>query len=100
MMCSSSSVGVMFMMGGDGTTGPTGPTGPTTPQYTESCDDLSGDVIERFDGPISLASCKQKCNADSGCLAFIRGPELCQLHGNKNITNVSICDRGLKVYRK
>ena len=109
MMCSSSSAGAMFMLGGEGTTGPTGPTGPAGPtgqKYTESCDDLGGGVIERKyaqnDIPLTLASCKQTCSADSNCLGFIRQEDgdFCQFHDNKTITNVDVCDKGFKIYRK
>jgi hypothetical protein len=67
---------------------------------------LGGGVIERKyaqDGiPLTLASCKQTCSADSDCLGFIRQEDgdFCQFHDNKTITNVDVCNLGYNMYRK
>lgn len=105
MICCSSSVAAL-MMGGDddssgGGGGGGGGAGPSAPAYTESCDDLGGGVVRRHESDVDLDSCKQKCTDDLDCLSFIHGEELgfCQLHDNKETTDVDICDNGLKVYR-
>tara|TARA_Y100000389_G_C17374534_1_gene470914 strand:- start:188 stop:580 length:393 start_codon:yes stop_codon:yes gene_type:complete len=116
LCCCSSSTGSLVYSSSGNATGPTGPTGPTGggggggggggTNYTKSCDDLGGGVIERKyapDGiPLTLASCKQTCSADSDCLGFIRQEDgnFCQFHDNKTITNVDVCDLGYNMYRK
>ena len=74
----------------------------STQDYTESCDDLGGGILERNEGDVDLDSCKEKCLVDLDCLGFIHGEEVgfCQLHDNKDPYGVDICDKGLKVYRK
>jgi hypothetical protein len=74
---------------------------PSAPAYTESCDDLGGGVVQRHEGDVDLDSCKQKCTDDLDCLSFLHGEAagFCQLHDNKETTDVDVCDKGLKGYR-
>jgi len=101
VMCCSSSVAALMMGGEDDSSGGGGGAGPTAPAYTESCDDLGGGIVQRHEGDVDLDSCKQKCTEDLDCLSFLHGEELgfCQLHDNKETTDVDVCDKGLKGYR-
>jgi hypothetical protein len=111
VVCCSSASAAAMMMGGEEKEDPVVKTPtPKTPadaddstqDYTESCDDLGGGILERNEGDVDLDSCKEKCLVDLDCLGFIHGEEVgfCQLHDNKDPYGVDICDKGLKVYRK
>jgi hypothetical protein len=101
-LCLLSSSGAAAMMMGGGKKSVVATKAATTPDYTESCDDLSGGILERNEADVDLDSCKKKCLDNLDCLGFIHGEKagFCQLHDNKKPYGVDICDKGLKVYRK
>ena len=102
MCCICSSCSSLMMGGGDDdSSGGGGGADPSAPAYTESCDDLGGGVVQRHEGDVDLDSCKQKCTDDLDCLSFLHGEAagFCQLHDNKETTDVDVCDKGLKGYR-
>ena len=73
-----------------------------TPVYTSSCDDLSGGTLASHASGKNLGECKTECSANASCKGFIHKADVgfCQLHDNKDATDVNICGRGMKVYRK
>ena len=99
MMVCCSSLSSFMMMGGEET--PAAGEGEGEEAYSESCDDLGGGVVQRHGGDVDLDSCKQKCTDDLDCLSFLHGEAagFCQLHDNKETTDVDVCDKGLKGYR-
>jgi len=103
MMVCCSSLSSFMMMGGEETpaAGEGEGTGAGAEAYSESCDDLGGGVVQRHEGDVDLDSCKQKCTDDLDCLSFLHGEAagFCQLHDNKETTDVDVCDKGLKGYR-
>ena len=72
-----------------------------TPVYSESCDDLGGDVLVRHESGYNLTQCKTECNTDASCKGIIHKTSgFCQLHDNNDPYGVDICGEGYRVYRK
>jgi hypothetical protein len=72
-----------------------------TSTYSQSCDDLGGNVIVRHESGKDLSDCKTECSADASCKGFIHKTSgFCQLHDNNDPYGVDICGQGYKVYRK
>ena len=73
-----------------------------TATYSQSCDDIGGNVIERIESDIDLNSCKTKCNADTSCKGIVHteATGFCQLHDNNDPLGVDVCSKGFKIFRK
>ena len=73
-----------------------------TATYSQSCDDIGGNVIERIESGEDLNSCKTKCNADTSCKGIVHteATGFCQLHDNNDPLGVDVCSKGFKIFRK
>tara|TARA_B100000795_G_scaffold156874_1_gene117783 strand:+ start:210 stop:782 length:573 start_codon:yes stop_codon:yes gene_type:complete len=100
MMACCSSSSLMMMMGDEKKEDP-GEGAYADPDYTESCDDLGGGILERHEADVDIDSCKQKCSDDLDCLGISHKVDVgfCQLHDNKDPLGVDICDKGYTLHR-